>query len=328
MAGRINPYGTSVSREIKDLWSCVCQIQQGGTPVVTEDSESVTFTGDGTSGNPLIATAVGGGGATGANPTATLGLAAINGVATTFMRSDAAPALSQAIVPVWTGSHSFTFVSTLGNAAGISAIGAKSTSPTVELWNTAVVAGDQKRWAQAVTTTGGTWQLRAYNDDGTTGNNGIAIQIFRSGGSAIDCHILNVSGTTQVKIDTTNGITAAKLVGTGTRPVTVTAAGLLVANTNYNSQAGTTYNVLATDTTKVIGLSNTAARTITLPAANTIPSGVIFWIKDEAGTAGANNITVNRAGADTIDGNTSVTMTQNYQSIGLYSNGVSAWFIV
>ena len=43
-----------------------------------------------------------------ANPSATIGLSAINGVATTCMRSDAAPALSQGIVPTWTGAHTFT----------------------------------------------------------------------------------------------------------------------------------------------------------------------------------------------------------------------------
>jgi hypothetical protein len=43
-----------------------------------------------------------------ANPTATLGLTAVNGSATTAMRSDAAPALSQAIVPTWTGAHTFS----------------------------------------------------------------------------------------------------------------------------------------------------------------------------------------------------------------------------
>jgi hypothetical protein len=43
-----------------------------------------------------------------ANPTASVGLVAVNGVATTAMRSDAAPALSQAIVPTWTGAHTWT----------------------------------------------------------------------------------------------------------------------------------------------------------------------------------------------------------------------------
>ncbi|WP_192258641.1 hypothetical protein [Mesorhizobium caraganae] len=44
--------------------------------------------------------------ATPANPTATVALAAKNGTAPTFMRSDAAPAIDQAIVPTWTGAHS------------------------------------------------------------------------------------------------------------------------------------------------------------------------------------------------------------------------------
>jgi hypothetical protein len=47
----------------------------------------------------------GAGGASPANPTATIGLAAVNGSAATFMRSDAAPALGVAITPTWTGQH-------------------------------------------------------------------------------------------------------------------------------------------------------------------------------------------------------------------------------
>lgn len=43
-----------------------------------------------------------------ANPSASIGLTAVNGAATTAMRSDAAPALSQAIAPTWTGLHTFT----------------------------------------------------------------------------------------------------------------------------------------------------------------------------------------------------------------------------
>jgi hypothetical protein len=48
----------------------------------------------------------------GASPSASIGLAAVSGVATGFMRSDAAPALSQAISPTWTGNHTF------GNSTG------------------------------------------------------------------------------------------------------------------------------------------------------------------------------------------------------------------
>lgn len=46
--------------------------------------------------------------ATGANPSATLGLTAVNGSAATFLRSDGAPALSQTIVPTWSGIHTFS----------------------------------------------------------------------------------------------------------------------------------------------------------------------------------------------------------------------------
>jgi hypothetical protein len=40
-----------------------------------------------------------------ANPTAEVGLTAVNGSAVTAMRSDAAPALDQGIIPTWTGIH-------------------------------------------------------------------------------------------------------------------------------------------------------------------------------------------------------------------------------
>lgn len=43
----------------------------------------------------------------GANPTASVGTAAVPGVALTFLRSDGAPAISQAIVPTWSGIHTF-----------------------------------------------------------------------------------------------------------------------------------------------------------------------------------------------------------------------------
>lgn len=45
--------------------------------------------------------------ASGANPSASVDVSVVNGAATTFMRSDAAPALSQAITPTWTGLHTW-----------------------------------------------------------------------------------------------------------------------------------------------------------------------------------------------------------------------------
>jgi hypothetical protein len=52
-----------------------------------------------------------------ANPTATIGLTAVNGSAATAMRSDAVPALSQAITPTWTGLHTFNTGGVIDNAS-------------------------------------------------------------------------------------------------------------------------------------------------------------------------------------------------------------------
>lgn len=62
-------------------------------------------------------TAVTAAGASGANPTASVILTAVNGVATTFMRSDAAPPLDQSIAPTWTGVHTWNVLS--NNAVNI-----------------------------------------------------------------------------------------------------------------------------------------------------------------------------------------------------------------
>ncbi len=74
------------------------------------------------------------------NPSATIGLTAVNGSATTGIRSDGAPALSQAIVPTWTGVHTFskTVNTTPADAVVVStptaaANGAQQYSPGVNI---------------------------------------------------------------------------------------------------------------------------------------------------------------------------------------------------
>lgn len=55
-----------------------------------------------------------------ANPTASVGLTAVNGSASTAMRSDAAPPLDVTISPAWTGHHTMTVASTATPALAIS----------------------------------------------------------------------------------------------------------------------------------------------------------------------------------------------------------------
>lgn len=67
-------------------------------------------------------------GAGAANPTATVGLVAKNGVASTYMRSDGAPAIDQGIKPTWTDTHVFSKVSDPTN----STLTVRSTTPRLE----------------------------------------------------------------------------------------------------------------------------------------------------------------------------------------------------
>lgn len=96
-----------------DITSGTLTVARGGTGASTltgyvKGNGAGAFTASATipysdlSGAPAIPTVP-----VAANPSASVGLAAVNGVAATFMRSDAAPALSQAIAPVWTGAHTF-----------------------------------------------------------------------------------------------------------------------------------------------------------------------------------------------------------------------------
>jgi hypothetical protein len=75
----------------------------------------------------------------------------------------------------------------------------------------------------------------------------------------------------------------------------------------------------------IIGVTSTAApRTITLATADVVRGRVII-VKDESGGAGANNITIQGQGGETIDGQASVVITSNYGVVRLYSDGTH-WF--
>jgi len=70
-----------------------------------------------------------GGGSTGANPAASVGLTAVNGTATTYLRSDGSPALAQNIVPTWTGAHTFNAGETVTASTGVPLNVNASTTP-------------------------------------------------------------------------------------------------------------------------------------------------------------------------------------------------------
>jgi len=86
------------------------------------------------------------------------------------------------------------------------------------------------------------------------------------------------------------------------------------------------YTVLSTDDIIECDTSSNAI-IISLPAASSVDSGKIYNIKDEAGNADDNNITVTPDGSYTIDGETSQIIASSYTCMTIYSNGSNGWFI-
>lgn len=103
-------------------------------------------------------------------------------------------------------------------------------------------------------------------------------------------------------------------------------AALAIQAPTYRTSAIST-TLLPTDQLLVF-IGNATAVTVTLSAAATVIAGKRFTIKDGSGTAANRPITINRAGADTIDGSTSATVQIPFGSLDLVSDGVSAWQIV
>ena len=166
--------------------------------------------------------AAGGGGPSPANPTASLGLTAINGVTATYMRSDAAPALSQSIVPTWTGAHTFMQPLTLTS----------STQTELRLTNTGNSSGDRAYNFQAETA--GNFSLNVCDDTWASCNG------FISGnrtGTDINSVALqaNLAGAAQGTIQASaNGTTGGVAITVGSPDTTKTALFTVTAD---NSQS-------------------------------------------------------------------------------------------
>ena len=99
--------------------------------------------------------------------------------------------------------------------------------------------------------------------------------------------------------------------------------GLSIDTTTVNVA---TYDLLVTDYILNVTYTTTGAVTsLTLPTAQTTDGRMII-IKDAAGNAGTNNITIDTEGSETIDGIATAVISTNYSSLSLYSDG-SNWFI-
>lgn len=113
-----------------------------------------------------------------------------------------------------------------------------------------------------------------------------------------------------------------------TKYFTVSTTSTRIANATVLSGSvvttNTTYTVSATDTAVI--MRGTVARTVTLPACAAGDIGRILYIDDGGQVAGTANITINRAGSDTINGGTSLTISTNGGTSRLYCAAAGTWY--
>jgi hypothetical protein len=105
------------------------------------------------------------------------------------------------------------------------------------------------------------------------------------------------------------------------------ASGRIMTTQGRTEVSTATYTILATDRT--LGVTRTTAGTcvLTMPLASDFKAGTGITIKDEGDNATTNNITINRNGSDKIDGINTQIINSDLDSMKLYSDGVSKWFI-
>lgn len=97
---------------------------------------------------------------------------------------------------------------------------------------------------------------------------------------------------------------------------------------NYTGRGDANYVILSTDRYIELTTALTAPRAWTLPAATTYPAGTRITIQDEVGgVTSTNTITINRTGADTINGASTYVMATTRGGVELRTNGVDSWSV-
>lgn len=203
------------------------------------------------------------GSALSANPTGTIGLTAVNGTLNTYIRSDGAPALSQAIAPTWSAQHIFSLAGNLATPT----ILMTSTQPVLAMDETDQAA-DEKRWAmlpaakvlqrRSATDTGGASIIWESITRGT----GTAIADMRWGDSTNNnTYTFNSSG-----LSTFSGsVSAATLIPSGGAAPT---NGLYLPNSNNPA--------ISANSTKVLDCISTAARVTGNLSLTTAGNGILI----------------------------------------------------
>jgi hypothetical protein len=198
-----------------------------------------------------------GGGSTPGNPTASVGLAAVNGSASTYLRSDGAPALSVAIAPTWTGQH--IFAQTIGTTTQPVKVLGKA-SQSVENWRSTL----------GTSQTGN--HLSCYNSDDST---------------------LTLALSSAGKITTYNAVATA---GIGLPPIVATgrAVGVSAQQTSlctFTPTADSSFLVWANVNLTTLGSANFQVDVTFTDETNTARTQILQFIKDNAASTSFSIVT-------------------------------------
>lgn len=125
---------------------------------------------------------------------------------------------------------------------------------------------------------------------------------------------------------TTNAAVTVAQGGTG-QTTALAARGSSGLNIDSCTSVGDTNGTIVAADRCYYHTALSAARTDTLPAANSVNAGQVFYLTDFRGVATASNtITLQRAGSDTINGGATVVAVAAQYGAGIFwSDGVSRW---
>lgn len=254
------------------------------------------------------------GSVSGANPSASTGLSAVNGSATTYLRSDGAPALSQSITPTWTAQHIFS-----GNAQA-------GTNPTLKITdsNTSEPVWMRVEQSNLVSSfelgvAGGTNQFMTGTVAGDnifkgfgTGSTGMAI----GGGTTSPGVTLYVkyasSAPGRVLIATTTDDGTHALQVNGTVKFAGYAAGALVSDASGNVTSNTGYVTSAIASGSAVSLTTATAANVT---SISVPAGTWFISGNINFSAASATVTGTSGGISSTTGTLPTDGTEVYSGV-------------
>lgn len=146
--------------------------------------------------------------------------------------------------------------------------------------------------------------------------------------NAIDAAITSTTASAAAAAASQASATASQAAASASAALASTYIGASINLQDYGSVLNANLTIPSNATYSFIRVNSAAAsRTITLPAANAVPAGRKFTIWDAGGNAGSWPIVVSRAGADTIEGSTSISLSQANIQRTFISDGTSRWSV-